>query len=432
MTSGNLSEEPIAIDNQEAVRRLHRVADGFLVHEREILVRCDDSVVRVAGGQTRQLRRSRGYVPVPLLLPVETPPVLAVGGELKNTICLTRGRLAFLSQHVGDLENAEAYGFFEETIAHLQRMLGIAPEVIAHDLHPDYLSTQWASAQTERKRVGVQHHHAHVAACMAENRLEGRVIGFALDGTGYGTDGRIWGGEVLVADYASFERLAHLAYVPMPGGAAAIREPWRMAVSYLVEHFGRDFLDLALDFVDSLDRQRTDVLLRMLERGVNAPLTSSCGRLFDAVSALVGIRQEVNYEAQAAIELEMAIGEYETDQAYPLDLAPDGEGWQIRTGPLFQALVGDLQRGVPVGAISARFHRGLVVTFGQLARRVRERTGLTRVCLSGGSFQNLQLFEGLKAELEAIGFEVFAHAEVPAGDGGLSLGQAMVAVHASS
>ena len=326
----------------------------------------------------------------------------------------------------------EAYGFFEETIAHLQEMLGIAPQVIAHDLHPDYLSTQWASAQTERKRVGVQHHHAHVAACMAENRLEGRVIGFALDGTGYGTDGRIWGGEVLVADYRSFERLAHLAYLPMPGGAAAIREPWRMAVSYLVEHFGRDFLDLALDFVERLDRRRTEVLLRMLERGVNAPLTSSCGRLFDAVSALVGIRQEVSYEAQAAIELEMAIGECEADQAYPLDVAPDGKGWQIQTGPLFQALVGDLQRGVPVGAISARFHRGLVVTFGQLARRVRERTGLTRVCLSGGSFQNLHLFEGLKAELEASGFEVFAHAEVPAGDGGLSLGQAMVAVHASS
>ena len=432
MTSGNLSEEPIAIDDQEAVRRLRGVADGFLVHDREILVRCDDSVLRVAGGRSRQLRRSRGYVPVPLLLHVDAPPVLAVGGELKNTVCLTRGRLAFLSQHVGDLENAEAFRFFEETIAHLRRMLGVDPQVIAHDLHPDYLSTQWACAQRGTKRIAVQHHHAHVAACMAENRLEGRVIGLALDGAGYGTDGRIWGGEVLAADYRSFERLAHLAYVPMPGGAAAIREPWRMAVSHLVAHFGRGFLDLPLDFVARLDQRRTEVVLRMLERGLNSPLTSSCGRLFDAVSALVGIRQEVNYEAQAAIELEMVAGEDEDGEVYPLDVAPDEGGWQIRTGPLFAALVADLGRGVPVGAISARFHRGLVAAFAELALRVRERTGLERVCLSGGSFQNLRLFEGLKAALETSGFEVFAHAEVPAGDGGLCLGQAMVAACASS
>jgi hydrogenase maturation protein HypF len=431
MTSGNLSEEPIAIGNEEAVRRLHGIADAFLVHDRDILMRCDDSVLRVAGGRPRQVRRSRGYVPVPLLLGEDTPPILAVGGELKNTVCLTRDRFAFLSQHVGDLENVETYRFFEETIAHLRRMLGIDPQIVAHDLHPDYLSTRWAWAQRQRKRVGVQHHHAHVAACMAENRLHGRVIGVALDGTGYGSDGRIWGGEILLADYAAFERLAHLAYVPMPGGAAAIREPWRMAVSYLVQHFGHAFLDLPLDFVKHLDRRRTEVLLRMLERGVNAPLTSSCGRLFDAVSALVGIRQEVNYEAQAAIELEMAIGEDGGEEAYPLDLAPDGNAWQIRTGPLFEALVGDLRRSVPASAISARFHRGLVASFGRLARRIRERTALNRVCLSGGSFQNLHLFEGLKGNLEASGFEVFTHAEVPAGDGGLSLGQAVVAAHAN-
>jgi hydrogenase maturation protein HypF len=429
MTSGNLSEEPIVIGNEEAVRRLGGLADEFLVHDRDILIRCDDSVLRIAAGRPRQLRRSRGYVPVPLLLPGEAPPILAVGGELKNTVCLTRGRLAFLSQHVGDLENAETYAFFDETIAHLRHILGVDPRVVAHDLHPDYLSTRWARAQAQRRRVGVQHHHAHVASCMAENRLAGRVIGFALDGTGYGTDGRIWGGEVLLADYASFERVAHLAYVPMPGGAAAIREPWRMAVSYLAQHFGPALLDLPLDFVKRLDRRRTEVLLRMIERGVNAPLTSSCGRLFDAVSALVGIRSEVNYEAQAAIELEMAIAGPEAEAAYPLDLVPAGGGWQIHTGALFRALLGDLQRGVPTSAISSRFHRGLVETFGRIAHRIRERTALNRVCLSGGSFQNAHLFDGLKARLEASAFEVFTHAEVPAGDGGLSLGQAVVAAH---
>jgi hydrogenase maturation protein HypF len=427
MTSGNLSEEPIAIGNEEALRRLHGIADAFLLHDRDILIRCDDSVLRMAGGRPRQVRRARGYVPVPLLLSQDAPPILAVGGELKNTVCLTRGRFAFLSQHVGDLENAETYAFFDETIAHLRRMLGVDPEVIAHDLHPDYLSTRWARAQAGKRLVGVQHHHAHVAACMAENGLRGPVIGFALDGTGYGTDGLIWGGEVLLADYAGFERLAHLAYVPMPGGAAAIHEPWRMAVSYLVRYFGSGFRDLPLDFVRRLDPRRTEVLLRMIERGVNSPLTSSCGRLFDAVSALVGIRGEVSYEAQAAVELEMSIEKDGAEEAYPLDLVPDGKGWQIDAGPLFGALVGDLRRGVAAGVISARFHRGLVESFGWLARRLRERTSVNRVCLSGGSFQNLHLFEGLRLRLEASGFEVFTHSRVPAGDGGLSLGQAVVA-----
>ena len=242
MTSANLSEEPICIANDEAVRRLHRLADCFLVHNRDILLRCDDSVVRGRGGRSRQLRRSRGFVPVPVFLREDVPSVLAVGGELKNTICLTKGRHAFLSQHIGDLENAESYSFFEEAIEHLQRILEITPVAIAYDLHPNYFSTRWALAQSGLPQIGVQHHHAHIASCMAENHLEDRVIGIALDGTGYGTDGRIWGGEVLLADYGGFERAAHLAYVPLPGGEAAIREPWRMAVSYLVHHFGSDFV----------------------------------------------------------------------------------------------------------------------------------------------------------------------------------------------
>ena len=435
MTSGNLSEEPIAIDNREAVQRLQSLADYFLVHNRDILLRCDDSVVRVANGVTRQLRRSRGFVPVPVFLKNDQPSVLAVGGELKNTICLTQGKNAFLSQHVGDLENVESYKFFHEAIDHLERILEIKPQVIAYDLHPDYFSTRWALEQEGVTLVGVQHHHAHIASCMAENHLEGRVIGFALDGTGYGTDGKIWGGEVMVAGYEGFERAAHFEYVPLPGGAAAIREPWRMAVSYLAHHFGREFLSLNIPFVRGLntaeERPKVEFLLRMMEKGVNSPLTSSCGRLFDAVAALVGIRQQVNYEAQAAIELEMAVASASSgeEDAYPIALLPDGENWIIGTRPLFAALIDDLLRdgvGVPVGVISRRFHNGLVEGFVQLATLLRTKTSLNRVCLSGGTFHNVYLAQHLEAGLCAAGFEVFSQSEVPAGDGGLSLGQAIV------
>ena len=429
MTSGNVSEEPIASGNQEAVERLHELADFFLVHNRDILRRCDDSVVRASGGRVRQLRRSRGYVPVPVFLGDEMPPILAVGGELKNTICLTRGRHAFLSQHVGDLENLAAHQFFEEAVEHFQRVLEIEPRVIAHDLHPDYFSTRWALAQKGIELVGVQHHHAHIASCMAENHLERKVIGFALDGTGYGTDGKVWGGEVLIADYQNFERAAHFAYVPMPGGAAAIQEPWRMAVSYLAQHFGERFLDLPIPFVRQLDRRSVEVLLRMIERGVNSPLTSSCGRLFDAVAALGGIRPSVTYEAQAAIELEMAMENSADDSAYPMTLVPDGSGWLIDTHSLFHTLVEDLGKGVTLGKISRRFHNGLVEVFGRLAELLRERTTLERVCLSGGTFQNVFLQESLRQRLESRHFKVYTHSEVPAGDGGLSLGQALVASH---
>jgi hydrogenase maturation protein HypF len=429
MTSGNLSEEPIAIDNQEAVRRLRGIADYFLVHNRDILLRCDDSVVRSVAGQPRQLRRSRGYVPAPVLLAEELPSVLAVGAELKNTICLTRGRHAFLSQHIGDLENLESYRFFEEAIRHLERILEIEPRIVAYDLHPDYFSTRWALAQDGMQKAGVQHHHAHVASCMAENGLDGRVIGFSLDGTGYGTDGCIWGGEVLIADYLGFERAAHLRYVPMPGSAAAIHEPWRMAVSYLAQHFGADLLNLQIPFVTGLDARDVELVLRMLVRGVNSPLTSSCGRLFDAVAALVGIRNHVNYEAQAAIELEMLARDSSDRGSYPLTILEEADSWVIDTCPLFEELLRDLERRVPVSTISRRFHLGLVQVFTEVALRVRARSGLDCVCLSGGTFQNALLFEHFQASLMMEGFRVFGQREVPAGDGGLSLGQAVVAAH---
>ncbi|HET7841381.1 MAG TPA: carbamoyltransferase HypF, partial [Terriglobia bacterium] len=407
MTSGNLSEEPIAIANDEAVERLRDLADCFLVHNRAILLRSDDSVVRIVGGRTRQWRRSRGYVPVPVFLRDEAPPILAVGGELKNTICLTRGRHAFLSQHIGDLENLESYRFFEEAVSHLRRILEVEPQAIAYDLHPRYFSARWARVQTGVKLVGVQHHHAHVASCMAENHLEGRVIGIALDGTGFGTDGKIWGGEVLLADYRDFDRAAHFAYAPLPGGEAAIHEPWRMALGYLGQHFGEALWELPIPFVKRLDHARARVVLRMIAGDVNTPLTSSCGRLFDAVAALAGIRRRVNYEAQAAIELEMAIEDSSDETAYPFELVAEGNGWIIDTRPMFLALINDLHHAIPTSAVSRRFHNGLVEILARLCALIRERTALHRVCLSGGTFQNVFLLEHLTHRLESSGFQVF-------------------------
>ncbi len=429
MTSGNLSEEPIAIDNREAVNRLSGIADFFLVHNRDILLRCDDSVVRHSAGRVRQIRRSRGYVPAPVRLHKELPRILAVGTELKNTVCLTRGDLAFLSQHIGDVENAESFNFFCDAITYLSKILEIEPEIIAYDLHPDYLPTKWALTQKGVRLVGVQHHHAHIAACMAENRIDGRVIGLAMDGTGYGTDGQIWGGEAMIAEYSSFERAAHFAYVALPGGAAAIREPWRMAVSYLAQTFGEDFLGLDIPFVQKLNPKNAKLILQMVSQRVNSPLTSSCGRLFDAVAALIGIRQVVSFEAQAAIDLEM-LGRSSTDtHSYQFEIRRHDAQWQIDTAPVFKAIVEDLRRKVCVETISRRFHNGLVETLVGLACLLRQESALNRICLSGGTFNNLLVFDHLIGKLELKGFEVFAHSEVPAGDGGLSLGQALVAAH---
>ena len=429
MTSGNLSEEPIAIDNDEALQRLHKIADAFLVHDREIVRRCDDSVVRVAAGQPQQLRRSRGFVPVPVHLEKEMRPILAVGGELKNTVCVVRGSEAFLSQHVGDLENLGSYRFFEEAVQHLQRILETEPKVIAHDLHPDYFSTKWAQERGDVELVGVQHHHAHIAACMAENHLDGKVVGIALDGTGYGTDGAIWGGEVLAADYTAFERLAHLEYLPLPGGAAAIHEPWRMAVSYLVKHYGTEIEKLELPFLAETDSRKLGVVLQMIEREVNSPRTSSCGRLFDAVAALVGLRGTVSYEAQAAIELEMAARDSESEAAYPLDLNLQGSAWQIGTKPLFEWLLRDIRKQTSVADMSRKFHNGLALVLVDAAERVRDKMKLDRVCLSGGCFLNALLLETMIAELKQRSFDVYFHTEVPAGDGGISLGQAVIAAY---
>jgi hydrogenase maturation protein HypF len=426
MTSGNYAEEPIAIGNEEALERLAPLADLFLLHDRAILQRCDDAIARVVAGQPRLIRRSRGYVPVPVFLRRPTRKrILACGGELKNTVALSRDDAVFLSQHVGDLDNPAALAFFEHSIDHLQRILALTPEAIAHDLHPAYLSTQWAMKQDGLPRVGVQHHHAHLAAVMAENGVAAPTIGLILDGTGYGLDGTIWGGEVLVGDACAFDRHAWLQPLPLPGATAAIRQPWRMALAALHTAFGEDAAALDLPFMESLRPSDVARLFRMIERRVNTPFTSSCGRLFDAVSALIGLRAEIDYEAQAAVDLEMAV-DASVDAHYPEALPAAAHG-ALPVTPLLQAIVADIRRGAAVGAIAAKFHWSVAELFLRAACDARRRYGIHRVGLSGGVYQNVAFFTYLSRRLAEEGFEVLAHAEVPANDGGLALGQVVVA-----
>ncbi len=366
MTSGNFSEEPIATDNDEAVNRLSALADAFLLHDRDIHVRCDDSVVRVFEGQESPIRRSRGYAPYPVKLPFTVPSILAAGGELKNTFCVTRDNYAFLSHHIGDLENFETLQSFEDGIKHFERLFRIKPEVVAYDLHPNYLATRYALDRAEKqglRAVGVQHHHAHIAACMAEHGLSGDrpVIGVAFDGTGYGTDGAIWGGEFLVADYRGFERAAQLDYVPLPGGDTATKNVYRIALSYL-QQAGIEWVnDLApVDYAlrtTHYTAQPLDVLHHQIVSGVNAPLTSSMGRLFDAVASICGVRQTVNYEGQAAIEFEALADEHEQG-AYEFVTSNE---YRVSAVPVIRAVVADVRSGVPTPVISARFHNGLAL-----------------------------------------------------------------------
>lgn len=424
MTSGNISEEPIVISNEEAERRLAGIADWFLFHNRDIYMRVDDSVVRVCQGKERLLRRSRGYVPQPIDLGMEVAEVLACGGELKNTFCLSKGRYAVLSQHIGDMENYETLLFFEETLRNLKKLFRVEPRVIAYDLHPRYLSTQYALKIPDLPKIGVQHHHAHIASCMAENGLRDKVIGVAFDGTGYGTDGQIWGGEFLIADYAGFERRAHFRYVNLPGGDAAIRQPWRSALSYLTDTLGAD----AIGMLPCVPQERLRVVQRMIARQVNTVCTSSCGRLFDAVAALVGVRQEVNFEGQAAIELETIAAEG-VDDSYPFEIA-GGEPWQIDMRPVIARIAGDLRAGRAAGDIAARFHNTVAAVILEVCGRLRSQEHLNQVCLSGGTFQNVKLLDRVVPGLRCRGFEVYLHAKVPPNDGGIALGQAVIATRA--
>ncbi len=433
MTSANLSEEPIAIDNDEARARLGAIADAFLMHDREILQRCDDSVAVVVDGNPQLVRRARGFVPLGVELHLDAPMMLAVGGHLKNVFALARGRRVYQSQHLGDLENLTGLEFFRESLDHLMRTFEIEPETVAHDLHPGYLSTSWAKEWAEERGlrlIAVQHHHAHIAGCMAEHGLEGPVIGLSLDGTGYGTDGRIWGGEVLIARLDEFERFAHLEYAPMPGGEAAIREPWRMALGHL-SAAGFDLGSNSLLSLLGVKEQEARVLRRMMERGVNTPLTSSCGRLFDAVVAVVLGRGRVDYEAQAAIELEGLAVDEPDEPGYWMEFKTADwaarEPVRICAEPLWRELMDDLQSGVSKARIAARFHGGVADAFVRAAVLAQKATGIKQVALSGGCMHNRRLARLLRRGLEAEGFVVFQHAHVSPGDGGLSYGQVAVA-----
>jgi hydrogenase maturation protein HypF len=433
MTSANLSEEPIAIDNDEALARLGAIADAFLMHDREILQRCDDSVAAVVDHAPQWVRRARGLVPLGIELPFDAPPLLTVGGHLKNVFALARGRMVYQSQHLGDLENLTGLDFFKESLDHLMRTFEIEPQTVVHDMHPGYLSTEWAKEWAQQrglKLVAVQHHHAHIASCMAEHGLTGEAIGISLDGTGYGADGRIWGGEVLLCAPGKSERFAHLDYVPMPGGAAAIREPWRMALGAL-QAAGFNVESQELLQLLGVEQKSARVLERMIERRINSPLTSSCGRLFDAAAAVVLGRRTVDYEAQAAIEFEGLAIDQPDEPGYAMEFA--GGDWimhqpvTISAAPLWRSLLQDLQAGVSKARIAARFHGGVAAAFVGAAVLARAVTNTGQVALSGGCMHNRRLARLLRAGLEAEGFEVFQHRRVSPGDGGLSYGQAAVA-----
>jgi len=427
MTSGNASDEPIAYDDGDARQRLAGIADFFLAHDRPIHLRCDDSVTRLVGGVELPLRRSRGYAPQPLKLPVTCRrPILAVGGQLKAVFAYGRGRHAFLSHHLGDLDYYEAYRAYIDAIGQFEQLFALRPELIAHDLHPDYASTRYAQQfDGSIPRLPIQHHHAHVASCMADNGLNEPVIGVAFDGAGFGTDGAIWGGEFLTGDYHGFRRGAHLRYAAMPGGEQAVREPWRMAAAYLAD----------ADRDDTLLRKRVPAaalatVRRLIDRRVNAPLTSSVGRLFDAVAALAGILDSARYEGQPAMELEWSAAEVSADGVYPfeiLDPRPTEAPLQVDTRPLIGAVAADVSHGRGAAIIGRRFHSTLVEIVTQVCSRLREQTGLTAVVLSGGVFQNALLATEVIPRLESDGFRVYRHRRVPPGDGGLSLGQLAIA-----
>jgi hydrogenase maturation protein HypF len=425
MTSGNLSEEPIAIDNGDAFERLRDITDYFLIHNRDIYLRSDDSVIRRSGGATQFMRRSRGFVPMPVFLNHSVPQILACGAELKNTVCLTKDNTAFLSQHIGDLENLATYDFFKWTTEHMKRILDIHPEIIAYDLHPDYLSTRYAEEQQNIVKIQVQHHHAHIAGCMAENSVDGPVIGLSFDGTGYGSDGNLWGGEILIAEAKQFTRAAHLAYVSMPGGATAVKEPWRMAVSYLYNTLGDMFWNLDLPIFHKISKDKIKIIVEMIAKKINSPLTSSLGRLFDGIAAIIGLRNRVHFEGQAAMELEM-IADEKISAAYDWEWTSN-DIYHIRTEPIIRGVLHDVEKGVPPSQISSKFHMTLIHLFTALCDDIRKNTGLNQVALSGGVFQNSLLFTGLLTSLENNQFEVYTHHHVPPNDGGISLGQAVVA-----
>ena len=427
MTSGNLSGCPIVKDNDEAFAKLAGIADFFLLHNRPIVTQTDDSVIRTdTTGYRAFYRRARAYVPIAVNLKVNCGRTLALGAIIKNTICITKEKEAFLSQHIGDLDNLDTQLHQENISRHFQALMRVKPDLLVHDLHPDYPGTRFARSQKELPIIGVQHHHAHAVSCMAEHGIAGPAIGLALDGNGYGPDNTVWGGEVLLADYDGFERLAHLAAVEMPGGDAAVHEPWRMAVSHLYRAYGPEYKKLQLPFLQNFAEKIT-VIEQMIDKKINSPLTSSCGRLFDTAAALLGLRHTVSYEGQAAAELEMLLeadGAEASSYQYAI-IKNDAFPWLLPVQQIIAGLVDDILDNIPPAVISRRFHNTLAAMFTRACREIRDRKNINEVVLSGGVFQNLNLLRQIKNSLEALSFKVYMHKQVPANDGGLSLGQAV-------
>jgi len=426
MTSGNLSGSPIVKDNDEAFEKLKNIADYFLLHNRPIVTQADDSVIRMSGSYPALYRRARAFVPSVVNLKQNAGRTLALGAIIKNTICMTKEKEAFLSQHIGDLDNIDTQLHQQNISLHFQSLLRIEPDLLVHDLHPDYPGSRYARSQKELATVGVQHHHAHAVSCMAEHGLAGPVIALTLDGNGYGPDSTVWGGEVLLAHYHNFERVAHLETAAMPGGEAAIREPWRMAFSHLYGAFGPEYEGLDLQILHE-HRDKLVIIRQMIDKAINSPLTSSCGRLFDSVAALLGLRHTVSFEGQAAAELEMLLVPDDRDTAaYPLEIITSEAGpWLLPVKPMISSIVHDILQSTPPYRISRRFHNTLAVLFTRVCREIRDQKNINLVVLTGGVFQNLNLLRQLKTNLEALSFNVYCHEQVPANDGGISLGQAL-------
>jgi hydrogenase maturation protein HypF len=420
LTSGNLSEEPIIIDNHEAIKVLSPVTDAVITYNRDIYNRTDDSVVRVIAGKERVQRRSRGYVPAPVKLDFDVDGILASGAELANCFCIGKGSRAYLSQHIGDLKNYETFEFYTETIARFQQLFRIKPRRIAVDMHPDYFSSRYGKA-LGIEITQVQHHHAHIASCMAENGVDEPVIGLAFDGTGYGTDGNTWGSEFLVCDFAQFTRHGHFAYMPMPGGDRAPEEPWRMGLALLYQAYGKAMTDLNLPLFGQVDEKKINLVAEAIDKKINCPLTSGAGRLFDAVAAISGVCVNALFHAEAPMKLESVI-DPAVSGFYPFNLDID-----ISFLPAIRKICEDVKTGAGAAIIAAKFHNTIAEASLQLVKKIHTETGIRKVVLSGGTFQNKYLLETLENKLANDNFTVFTHSRVPCNDGGIALGQLAVA-----
>lgn len=433
MTSGNMSDEPVAFKNDDAIERLSSIVDYFLIHDRRIHTRCDDSVVRIWEEYEYPIRKARGYSPEQIALDWKfDQPVLASGAEQKNTFALAKNNQIYLSQHIGDMENFEVLNSFDSGIRHYRKVFDIEPEIIAYDLHPDYLSTRFAleypsknSAGKKIRKIGVQHHHAHAVSCMAENGIS-RALAIVLDGTGFGSDRTIWGGEILLAEFAGFRRLAHFKNVGMPGGSSAIRNPWQMAVGYLLQVFGKEFIEFGLPFLKDVKPDKLEIILKAIENQINTPITSSCGRLFDGVAAIAGIQNHVHYEGQAAIEFEQTITDENVD-GYIFGIETQNNMIILDWKEVIKSVIDDVLNGMKTGTISAKFHRGLANVLSEVSEKIRQSVGINDVVLSGGVFMNIHLLTMLNDLLKQNGFHVWTHRRIPPNDGGISVGQAVIA-----